>query len=115
MGLTRRVAHHHLHVVECGHSLVDDYQSHGAPTHYALLLDLALVIAAALRRRRIAGTAAAGLALNVWPMYGAFFGAGMPPVPNARAVRVAEFNVNIANDNLPGIAAYLESLTGRPR
>ena len=79
-------------------------------THYALLLSLALVIAAALRHWRIAGVAAIGLALNVWPMYGAFFGPGTPPVSNARAVRVAAFNVNIANDNLPGIAAYLESL-----
>ena len=78
-------------------------------THYALLLGLALVMAAALRHWRIAGVAAMGLALNVWPMYGAFFGSGPPPLPNARAVRVAAFNVNIANDNLPGIAAYLKS------
>jgi endonuclease/exonuclease/phosphatase (EEP) superfamily protein YafD len=78
--------------------------------HFALLLSLALVIAAALRHWRIAGAAALGLALNVWPMYGAFFGSGMPPVSDARAVRVAAFNVNIANDNLPGIVAYLESL-----
>ncbi len=42
-------------------------------------------------------------------MYGAFFGSGPSPVSNARAVRVAAFNVNISNDNLPGIAAYLES------
>ena len=79
-------------------------------THYALLLGLALVMAAALRHWRIAGVAAIGLALNVWPMYGAFFGSGTPPATNARAARVAAFNVNIANDNLPGIAAYLESL-----
>jgi endonuclease/exonuclease/phosphatase (EEP) superfamily protein YafD len=56
------------------------------------------------------GAAALGLVLNVWPMYGAFFGSGPPSAPNARAVRVVAFNVNIANDNLPGIAAYLESL-----
>jgi len=79
-------------------------------THYALLLSLALVIAAAIRHWRIAGVATIGLALNVWPMYGAFFGPGTPPASNARAVRVAAFNVNIANDDLPGIAAYLESL-----
>jgi endonuclease/exonuclease/phosphatase (EEP) superfamily protein YafD len=79
-------------------------------THYALLLSLALIIAAALRHWRIAGVAAMGLALNVWPMYGAFFGPGTPPASNARAVRVAAFNVNITNDDLPGIAAYLESL-----
>ena len=79
-------------------------------THYALLLSLALVIAAAFRHWRIAGVAAMGLSLNVWPMYGAFFGSGTLPVSNARAVRVAAFNVNISNDNLTGIAAYLESL-----
>jgi endonuclease/exonuclease/phosphatase (EEP) superfamily protein YafD len=79
-------------------------------THYALLLSLALGLAAALRLWRIAGVAAIGLALNVWPMYGAFFGSGAPPASNARPVRVVGFNVNIANDNLPGIAAYLDSL-----
>ena len=78
-------------------------------THYALLLGLALVVAAALRHWRTAGIAAVGLAFNIWPMYGAVFGAGAPPVPNARAVRVVAFNVNISNGNLPGIAAYLES------
>jgi endonuclease/exonuclease/phosphatase (EEP) superfamily protein YafD len=78
-------------------------------THYALLLSLALVVAAALRHWRIAGIAAMGIALNVWPMYGAVFGAGAPPVPNARAVRVVAFNVNISNGDLPDIAAYLES------
>jgi endonuclease/exonuclease/phosphatase (EEP) superfamily protein YafD len=78
--------------------------------HFAWLLCLALVVACALRRWRIGGAAAIGLLLNVWPMYGAFFGPGAPAVSNARAVRVAAFNVNIANDDLPGIAAYLESL-----
>jgi endonuclease/exonuclease/phosphatase (EEP) superfamily protein YafD len=78
-------------------------------THCALLLGLALVVATALRDWRLAGIAAMGLALNVWPMYGAFFGPAPPPVSNARAVRVAAFNVHISNDNLPGIAAYLES------
>ncbi len=78
-------------------------------THYALLLSLALLMAAAVRHWRIAGVAAIGLALNVWPMYGAFAGSGTPPLSNARAVRVAAFNVHISNVNLPGIAAYLES------
>jgi endonuclease/exonuclease/phosphatase (EEP) superfamily protein YafD len=79
-------------------------------THYALSLSAALVLALALRQWRIAGVAAMGLALSVWPMYSAFFGAQTSPASGARAVRVAEFNVNIANDDLPGIAAYLESL-----
>ena len=78
-------------------------------THFALLLSLALVIAVAFRHWSIAGAAAIGLALNVCPMYGAFAGPATPPASNARTVRVAEFNVNIANDNMPGIAAYLES------
>ena len=77
--------------------------------HFALVLILACVLAVALRHWRIVGVAAAGIALNVWPMYGAFFGTGTPAAPNTRAVRVAAFNVNIANGNLPGIAAYLES------
>jgi endonuclease/exonuclease/phosphatase (EEP) superfamily protein YafD len=79
-------------------------------THFALLLSLALVTAIAIRRWPIAGVAAIGIALNVWPMYGTFFGSGAPAASNALAVRVAEFNVNIANDNLPGIAAYVDSL-----
>ncbi|HET9472285.1 MAG TPA: endonuclease/exonuclease/phosphatase family protein [Steroidobacteraceae bacterium] len=77
--------------------------------HFALLLILACVLAIAFRHWRIAGVAAAGIALNVWPMYGAFVGTGAPPVSNARAVRVAAFNVHITNDNLPGIATHLES------
>jgi endonuclease/exonuclease/phosphatase (EEP) superfamily protein YafD len=79
-------------------------------THFAWLLALALLTALAVRRWRIAGAAAAGLALNLWPMYGAFFGPTATPPANARTVRVVEFNVNIANDDLQGIAAYLESL-----
>jgi endonuclease/exonuclease/phosphatase (EEP) superfamily protein YafD len=79
-------------------------------THFALLLSLALVLALVLRRWRIAGACVVALGLNVWPMYGAFFGAVAPPASDARAVRVAAFNVNIANDDIPGIAAYLESL-----
>jgi endonuclease/exonuclease/phosphatase (EEP) superfamily protein YafD len=79
-------------------------------THFAMLLGLALLIAVAFRHWRIAGAAALGVALNVWPMYGAFFGPGAPPMPDARAVRVAAFNVYFANDDVPGIAAYLDSL-----
>ena len=78
-------------------------------THFAMLLGLALVIAMALRHWPIAGIAALGLLLNVWPMYGALSGAGAPHAADTRAVRVAAFNVHIANDNLPGIASYLES------
>jgi endonuclease/exonuclease/phosphatase (EEP) superfamily protein YafD len=77
--------------------------------HYALLLSLALLVAAALRHWPIAAAAAVGIVLNVWPMYGAFFGPGTSPALNARAVRVVAFNVNIANSKLPAIATYLES------
>jgi endonuclease/exonuclease/phosphatase (EEP) superfamily protein YafD len=79
-------------------------------THFALLLSLALVTAVAIRQWRIAGVALLGLVLNVWPAYGALFGPGAPPPSNARAVRVAAFNVHIGNGNLAEIAAYLESL-----
>jgi endonuclease/exonuclease/phosphatase (EEP) superfamily protein YafD len=78
-------------------------------THFALVLGLALVPACVLRRWRLAGAAAVALALNVWPLHGAFFGAGLPSAMNARPVRVAAFNVHIANDDPSGIAAYLES------
>jgi len=78
-------------------------------THFALLLGLALVVAAAMRHWRTAGAAVVGIALNVWPLYAAFLDVEAPPVTNARAVRVAAFNVFIRNDDLPGIAAYLES------
>lgn len=78
-------------------------------THYALLSCVAFVLALAFRHWRIAGIAAIGLVLNVAPMFDAFFGIGAPPVANARAVRIAAFNVNIANDDMPAIAAYLRS------
>jgi len=76
----------------------------------ALFLILALVIAAVLRHWRIAGVAAAGLALNVWPMYGTLFGPTTPPAADGRAVRVVAFNVQVGNANLAGIATYLDSL-----
>jgi endonuclease/exonuclease/phosphatase (EEP) superfamily protein YafD len=79
-------------------------------THFAWLLCLALVTAAAIRHWRIAGVAAAGLVLNLWPVYSAFFAPAATPVPNARAVRVIAFNVNISNDRLTDIAGYLDSM-----
>jgi endonuclease/exonuclease/phosphatase (EEP) superfamily protein YafD len=75
------------------------------------LLVLALVTAVVLRHWRIAGIAAIGLALNVWPMYSAFGGSGAQPPPNARAVRLVAFNVYFSNADLPGIARYLESMS----
>jgi len=45
----------------------------------------------------------------VWPMYGAFFGPETSSPSNGRAVRVAAFNVNIANDDIRAVASYLES------
>jgi len=78
-------------------------------THFAGLLALTLIAALALRSWPIAGVAFLGFALNAWPMYNAFFGTGAPAVFNARALRVAAFNVNIANDDMPAVAAYLES------
>lgn len=78
--------------------------------HYAMLLTLALMAATAMRRWPLAGIAGIGIALNVLPMYGAFFAPPAPNVSNARALRVVAFNVNISNGNLPGIASYLDSL-----
>jgi endonuclease/exonuclease/phosphatase (EEP) superfamily protein YafD len=79
-------------------------------THLALLLGLALLVALLVRGWRSASVAALGLALNLWPMYGAFFAPAAPPPSDARVVRVAAFNVHIANERLPAIASYLESL-----
>jgi endonuclease/exonuclease/phosphatase (EEP) superfamily protein YafD len=79
-------------------------------SHYAGLLSLALPVGVVLRHWRIAGAAAIGLVFNLWPMYGAFVAPQLPAPSGARAVRVAAFNVHIGNDNLPAIAAYLESL-----
>jgi endonuclease/exonuclease/phosphatase (EEP) superfamily protein YafD len=79
-------------------------------THFALLLGLALVLAVATGHWRIAAVAALGLALNLWPMYGAYFESASPPAANARPVRIVSFNVNVKNGNLAGIATYLESL-----
>jgi endonuclease/exonuclease/phosphatase (EEP) superfamily protein YafD len=77
--------------------------------HFALLLSFAVIAAAGLRLWRIAGVASIGLALNLWPMFGAFVPMETPSGSNVRAVRVASFNVHIANNDLPGIAAYLDS------
>src|SRR4030095_13515369 len=79
-------------------------------THFAQLLVIALVLACVARHWRIAGVAALGLVLNVWPMYGVYFDSAVPPAADGRAVRVVEFNVNVANQDLPGIARHLESL-----
>jgi endonuclease/exonuclease/phosphatase (EEP) superfamily protein YafD len=78
--------------------------------HFAMLLGLALVLGIAISRWRTAGIAAMGIALNVWPMYGAFFAPGAPQVSNPRTVRVAAFNVHLSNDRMPDVASYLDSL-----
>jgi endonuclease/exonuclease/phosphatase (EEP) superfamily protein YafD len=44
-------------------------------------------------------------------MHGAFVAPEIPPQVDARAVRVVEFNIHIGNDDMAGVAAYLESLT----
>jgi len=79
-------------------------------THYAWLLAIALVVAIAGRHWRTAGVAVIGLALDMLPISAAFLGPGAPPVPDARVVRVAAFNVNVSNDDIPAIARYLDSL-----
>jgi len=78
-------------------------------THFAILLSLALVFALVIRHWLTACVALAGLALNVWPLYGAFFGTSAPPPPDGRPLRLAAFNVQVTNDDMPGIAKYLES------
>ena len=55
-------------------------------THFALLLSLALLISVALRRR-IAGVAVIGLALNVWPMTARSSGLRAAGVECARRAR----------------------------
>lgn len=79
-------------------------------THLALALILALIVALVMRRWRVAGFAFIGLALNAWPMYGAFFGPAPQPLADSRPIRVAAFNVHVTNGNLVNIAAYLDSL-----
>ena len=79
-------------------------------THYALLLLVACAASGVVRSWRVAGVAAMGLALNLWPMYDAFAGSGSPPVAGARSVRLVSFNVHVANGDMAGVAAYLESL-----
>jgi endonuclease/exonuclease/phosphatase (EEP) superfamily protein YafD len=79
-------------------------------THFVLCFLLALAVALATRRWRVAGVAVIGLALNVWPMRVAFFPPAPQPLANARAVRVAAFNVHVTNESLADIAAYLDSL-----
>ncbi|HTU67776.1 MAG TPA: endonuclease/exonuclease/phosphatase family protein [Steroidobacteraceae bacterium] len=78
-------------------------------THYALFFVAALPVALVIGRWSIAAAAMIGLALNVWPMVGTYFGVGVPVPPNARAVRLAAFNINIGNENLPAIAAWLDA------
>jgi endonuclease/exonuclease/phosphatase (EEP) superfamily protein YafD len=80
-------------------------------THFALVLGLALIVAAVLREWRLASAAALGLALNLWSMSGAIFGAEPSTMADGRPVRVVAFNVNVGNTGLANIAAYLESLS----
>jgi endonuclease/exonuclease/phosphatase (EEP) superfamily protein YafD len=79
-------------------------------THYVLLLCLALALALALRAWGTATLAVVGLALNAWPLQGAFLAPEAVPAAGANAVRIAAFNVHVANDDMPRVAAYLESL-----
>jgi endonuclease/exonuclease/phosphatase (EEP) superfamily protein YafD len=79
-------------------------------THYLLLLIVALMVAMACRHWRIAGLAVVGLALNGWPVYGAFIAPESPSIADARAVRIASFNIHISNDNLQEIVGYLDSM-----
>jgi endonuclease/exonuclease/phosphatase (EEP) superfamily protein YafD len=79
-------------------------------THYALLLLVALTAAGVLRCWRVAGVAAVGLALNLWPMHDVFAGSQSSPVAGARSVRLVSFNVHVANGDMARVAAYLASL-----
>jgi len=79
-------------------------------THYALLLLVAFAAAGVLRAWRVAGVAAVGLALNLWPMQGALAGSESPLVAGARSLRLVSFNVHVANGDMARIAAYLESV-----
>jgi endonuclease/exonuclease/phosphatase (EEP) superfamily protein YafD len=79
-------------------------------THFALLLGVAALLAVVLRFWRVAAVAAAGLALNVWPMYGVYFGSAPPPAAGGRDVRVVEFNIHVTNHDMSGVARYLQSL-----
>lgn len=80
-------------------------------THYALLLGVVLILAAATRNRVVAGIAVLGIALNVWPMTGVYSGSGSYAAAGARPVRLVEFNVYVGNRDLAGVATYLESLS----
>jgi endonuclease/exonuclease/phosphatase (EEP) superfamily protein YafD len=79
-------------------------------THLALLVLLVILIAGVTRHWRILGVAAVVLALDVWPMFGAFVGASWPATPDARPVRLVEFNVYVRNRDLAGAARYVDSL-----
>lgn len=79
-------------------------------THYALVLCPALILAIVFRHWRVAAVAVIGLALNAWPMAGTFVGPNATPAAGARHVRIVEFNVNIANENLGDIASYVDAL-----
>ncbi len=79
-------------------------------THFALLLGIALIVAAATRHWRIAGAALLGVALNVWPMYGVYFDSPWPAEKDAKPVRVVAFNVLVSNRAMPEVARYLNSL-----
>jgi len=79
-------------------------------THCSLVFALLVVIAVLARHWPLAGVAALGLALNLWPMVGVVRDSSPPPATDARPVRVVEFNVYMLNRDLDGIAAYLDSL-----
>jgi endonuclease/exonuclease/phosphatase (EEP) superfamily protein YafD len=79
-------------------------------TQFALLLALASALAILLRCWGIAGVAILGAALNAWQISGAYLDPATPRAADERTVRLVEFNVNVGNRDLAGIARYLESL-----
>jgi endonuclease/exonuclease/phosphatase (EEP) superfamily protein YafD len=80
-------------------------------THYLLALIVALVVAVVGRHWRIASAAIAGLALNGWPVYGAYTAKESSPISDARPVRIASFNMHITNDNLREALDYLDAMS----
>lgn len=79
-------------------------------THFTLLAMLLVAAALLVRRWPHAAVSAVLLVLNAWPLSAMFVPAGEPALEGARPARVVAFNVHVANEELPRVAAYLTSL-----
>lgn len=80
-------------------------------THLGLALVLLLAVALVARHGKLITALALLLAVQSWPLLGMVIGRGAPPPGEARPLRLVEFNVQVGNADIEGVAHYLDSLS----